>query len=309
MATDQIQNIISKGYSALGTVQQVQDAVGEFLPANINDSLNSLFGRKREDTSVRSVSDFASFLSKKNGLARTNRFYITIQKEGGGNHVLGNSPVITGNPNPLSFLAESASLPGVGLATSEVRRYGYGATERMPTFPIFVDTNISFLGDNTGEIHSFFYKWMNGIIAYDSLHGTSSKSGAPGSRPFEVSYKKNYTCTVNIVCVDDRNKKIISVRLNKAFPIFLGDVSLSWADNDNIMRIPVTFSFFNWERDDIDVGGLLQEKGNILTNLQKVVKVANAVTTLAAVTKPNSIADVVNVVNNTKAAVSAIRNF
>lgn len=301
MATG-INDFIAKGVNTISTVQQIQGAVGEFLPQGLNDSINKLFGRS-ESTTGKSISEFQAFLSKKNGLARTNRFYISIVPEGG-SFLSGNQTI-----KDIPLLAESASLPGIGLATSEVRRYGYGATERMPTFPIFVDTNISFLGDNTGEIHKFFYTWMNGIVTYGSGFGETSASPTSNQQSFEVNYKKKYQCTINIVTVDERNNKIISVTLNKAFPTFIGDVALSWADNDNVMRIPVTFSYFNWKRDDIDVSGLFKEGGNILTNIQKVVKISNAIQTLASLSKPNSVADVLNVVNQSKVAVSAIRNF
>jgi hypothetical protein len=189
-----------------------------------------------------------------------------------------------------------------------VRRIGYGPTERFPYAPIFVDTNFTFLGDNTGTVHSFFNEWMNSVVRFDSHH--LEPTGRTGLDSYEVEYKDQYCVDINITCVDESNQKIMRFTLVDAWPIFLGDVSLGWGSTDEIMRIPVTFTFVRWYKDEIDVSGLLKEGAKTnLSTIQKLMKVGSAIQTLSTLTKPNSIADTINVVNNSKIAVGGLRGL
>lgn len=298
-----INDALAKGYNLAGQANVLASVLP--LPKSMQDGLTKLFGGSKMAAStnpdVRSVNEFRSFLYKKNGLARQNRFYVTITAP----KVMGGR---TEDARDISFLAESTNLPGVSLASTEVRRIGYGPTERFPYAPIFVDTNMSFLGDNTGTVHNFFTEWMNSVLRFDSHH--LEATGRTGLDSYEVEYKDQYCVDIKITCVDEMNQKIMQFTLVDAWPIFLGDVGLGWGAVDDVMRIPVTFTFVRWYKEDIDVSGLLKEGGkSSLTTIQKLIKLGSAIQTLSTITKPNSVADVINVVNNSKIAVGGLRGL
>jgi hypothetical protein len=303
--SDLIGKSISKGRDVVGTANALQD----FLPPSLRQSLNTFVnGRPQNNNSLRNVETFRSLINRLGGVTRTNLFYVSIpvpkMMRGASS---GNSPIIT--DSTVSLLCESTSLPGVSLATSEIRRYGVGPLEKKPYAPIFTDQSFSFIGDNTGKVYNHFYTWLNGIIKYDTLPNNTTVTGYNGLGAYEVEYKEDYAVDVFITCINDVDQEIIICRLHDAYPIFLGDIQLSWAENDSFMRIPVTFTFFNWTLDRININSALQNQGASISNLQKLIQVGSAVQTLASLRKPTGVADIINVVNNAKIATVGLRGL
>lgn len=297
--SNSINGLISKGRDVAGTANALVDLPG--IPDGVRNSVRSLFGtgtglppsRNRRD-----LNNFLSTASKLNGFTRPSYFYIEIAPP----------PMLVSERDTmrnLAFLSESANLPGVSFATSEVRRYGYGATERKPYAPIFVDTNISFFVDGSGLIQKFFYKWMNGIVKFDeTVNGKGATYGRNTLQPFEVNYKDQYATDILITTVDENNNDIVNVRLTKAFPIFMGDISLGWNDTDSIARLPITFSYYNWKIENINVNQVSENRKPGV--VQSLIKASTALQTLSTLRKPNNVADIINVVNNTKLAIGGL---
>lgn len=306
-ALETINTSIAKVQNVVGAVQSLRD----LLPTPVQAGLDSIFNNPSTQTSINSlkgVNRFKSVIERRNGVARTNHFYVTIQ----------NPRVLSGDKLQLEipYLVESASLPGISLATSEVRRYGYGVIERKPYAPIFVDQNLTFLGDNQGAVHAYFTKWMKHIVNFDQF-----AAGSPtpyGARPFEVEFKDNYKTTVTIVAIDEKARKIIEIELQEAYPIFVGDVGMNWSDPDNFMRIPVTFTYFNWKRTDLYISALDQmvganpggALGQTLTALQKFQKVGTAIQTLAGIAKtPRSVAEAAKQIRTTRNVIGSLKGI
>jgi hypothetical protein len=285
----------------LGTVNALKDTLKPFLPPGLVKAIDRFLGFVDAPDSLSDINKFRSTISAKNGLLRTNKFYVEI----------GPPPMMAGAGNEVAkiipFLTEATNVPGMSLATSEIRRYGYGPIERKPYAPVFTDQTFTFLGDGTGQVHQFFYSWMNGIVKSDRMPYSSFGVGYNGLRPFEVEYKSEYATDIRITVLDEANKKVIVVILHEAYPIFMGDTALSWADNDNIMRFPVTFTFFNWSLEEIDLSGLLDSGGGgNLSLLQRILKVGSAIQTISSIRKPTGVADVINIVNNSKIAIGGL---
>lgn len=275
------------------------NALREFLPSEITNSIDSILGGNILPVGSRKgINGFRSTVNALNGLQRPNHFYVTIP----------NPPILRGDIGPilLPFLTESANIPGMALATSDVRRYGYGPTERKPYAPIFVDQQMTFLGDASGTVHKFFYKWMNGIVKSDEF--PRGRPGFNGVRPFEVEYKRQYAVDITITAIDEVDRKIMEVKLYDAFPIAMGDINMSWGQNDSYVSLPITFSYFNWKRTDISIN-LEDLIGEDLSPVQRLLKAGTAIQTLARIKKPNNVADIINVVNNSKIAVGSLGGF
>ncbi len=298
-ASKALNGVISKGRDIAGTANALVDLPG--VPESVKESVRSLFGTGKglkPSQNRRDLNNFLANTSKLNGFTRPSYFYVEIAPP----------PMLTDESTTarnLAFLSESTNLPGVALATTEIRRYGYGPTERKPYAPIFVDTNMSFFVDGAGTIQKFFYKWMNGIVKFDeTVNGRGARYGTNILQPFEVNYKDQYATDILITTVDESNNDIINVRLTKAFPIFMGDISLSWGESDSIARLPITFTYYNWKIEKINVNQVQENRKPGL--IQSLIKASTALQTLATIRKPNGVADIINVVGKTKSAIGGL---
>lgn len=147
----------------------------------------------------------------------------------------------------ISLWCETASLPGVALDYYPVRRYGYGPVENKPFAPKFTDANMTFRSDGNGLVHTFLHAWMRVALNYDFGGAINQTTGAvPGQHPFELSYKEDYMQDVHVLQFDDAGNKVLEVVLREAYPVYVGDVPLSWGSIDEYSRIPATFTFIGW---------------------------------------------------------------
>lgn len=297
--SDSINGVISKGFGVAGAVS----AVAPILPEPLRKSLNSVFGfGGTGPTGRKNIAGFLSAVNKYQGLARTNHFYVSVPTPPVV-ATLGGSERLTSREIP--FLCESASLPGVSLATSEVRRYGSGVIEKKPYAPIFTDQAFTFYGDNTGAVHKFFYSWLNGIVKYDERIPVG-RMGKNNAFPFEVEYKTEYAVDITITCINEADQTISEVVLQDAYPIFLGDVSLSWSENDSFVKFPVTFTYYNWKLTTMNVNAAIRSPQNNLSTIQRLVKAGTAIQTLATLRRPSGVADIVNVIGNSRIALGGL---
>jgi hypothetical protein len=147
----------------------------------------------------------------------------------------------------LKYWCEVGQLPGISVATHEVRRYGYGPFERKPTTVTFKDINVTLLSDGNGNNWDLFQKWIQYIHNFDLERAGNGRTNTNfGMRIFQTNYKVNYATDIRIKSYDDTGKLKLHIKLCEAYPIFLGDINLSWGDTNSIMRIPLTFTFFTW---------------------------------------------------------------
>ena len=240
---------------------------------------------------------------KKHSIARTNRFEVLVSL-----------PTMLAPYNNsethrlLQLRCDSASVPGVSLTTEDVKRYGYGLTEKIPTGAQMGDFACSFVGDAEGLVYKLFYRWTNGIVKWDEKPNAAGKISYNKLRPYEFEYKENYASTIQILTYDENEDKLLSYTLYDAFPIGIGEIQYNWGDNDNLVRIPVNFAYSYFKVDTIDEdivfkAGAANELGLIGT----LVKVGTAVQTLASLRKPTSVADALNVANNAKLVIGNLK--
>lgn len=153
----------------------------------------------------------------------------------------------SGMRNNLQFMAEATNLPGVSLATTEIRRHGYGVIEKKPYVPIFTDINMVFRSDANGDLYTFFQTWMKMIINFDGRASINSVTGVlPKQGMYEVAYKKNYMSTVTIHLMNATGQEPIEIVLVEAYPIFLGEVPLAWQSQNDYVKIPIKLTFRDW---------------------------------------------------------------
>lgn len=252
-----------------------------------------LFGALKGTSTSKPSGKYGDFLSefRKKSFARTNLFEITLFPP---KVMIGEKLTYS-----LHLYAESATLPGLNFATSDVRRYGYGPLEKKPYAPIFNDVTISFLVDGTGDLYKYFYKWLNRIVSTDQyINGNSNSKNGLGA--FEVEYKDDYKTQINISTFDEAGNAVLNSQIVDAVPISISDTQLSWGENDQIMRLQITFSYFQHILLDPDSREPSSGVTKPLSGLQQLVKAGTALQTLSSLRKPRSVGDVINVVNNAK---------
>lgn len=277
---------IDNAMNVLGTVA----AVSSFLNLNSKTPGNS------------KLTNFYASL-KKHSMARTNRF-----------EVLMSLPKILASYNNseshrlLQLRCDTASVPGVTLTTEDVRRYGYGLSEKIPTGAQVGDFSCSFIGDAEGLVYKLFYRWMNGIVKWDEKPNASGKISYNKLRPYEFEYKENYASIIQLLTYDENEDKLLSYTLYDAFPVAIGEIQYNWGDNDNLVRIPVNFAYSYFKVDNIDEDIVFKPgAANELGLIGTLVKVGTAVQTLASLRKPRSVADALNVANNAKLVIGNLK--
>lgn len=259
-------------------------------------------GTNTKPTAQNIVSDVAGYQSKigKYGLGRTTLGLAVINHPKTLDNLANGATHRETNEFILPVYCDTFSLPGVSLSSSDVRMHGYGITEKRPTGSIFIDVNLSFVGDGEGQIHKYFYNWMNSIVRFDQSSHLRDRNN---NMRYDVSYKEDYAVQIGLFVYNETNDQITQIVLNEAWPIFMGDVQMNWADSHNLQRIPITFTYRGWNYLDDNVnrtGSGIPEEGI----LSKAMKTLNAVKTLSTIRKPQNIGDMLNIVSNGAAIAS-----
>lgn len=200
------------------------------------------------------VSNFRAELNKKD-LLRPNLFHVQFSLPSG----LLNVGDFARNQEAVSHLqywCEGTSLPGVILQTYQGQQLGYGPIEQRPLLHTYSEPQFTFIFDSASTNHNLFYDWINLIINTDFSEGpnaatkTSSRgfneTGTQVYYPSELSYKEEYVVDLRVVVFDSTGIPAKVIVLRDAFPKAIGDISLSWMDNNSYMRLPIQFAYTDW---------------------------------------------------------------
>lgn len=154
----------------------------------------------------------------------------------------------------VTFEIEQTTLPGIALATQEIRRNGFGPISMMPYTSIFDTVPITVRSDSDGKLYDFFSQWMKLISRFDmqDINSYSDRlKPTSNSQPYEISYRKDYSTIATIKVFNDTGKATTIIDLIDCFPIHIGNVSLDWSSNA-ILKFPATLTFTNWYSRNID---------------------------------------------------------
>lgn len=214
-----------------------------------------LFGDNPRAQNMSSVQKMSAVLNSLN-IQHTNMYRVLIGTPPG----LFNLPIVSSNnfgdrgaplrnnstQEVLSFFCTDINLPGVSLATTEIRRHGIGPFEKKPYVPIMADTTFQFIADGEGFITQYFHEWIRYIINYSM--GDKGMNGRRYSlNAYEVDYKVNYSTDIIIQIFDKTSRLVKEYTLYEAYPLQIGEVQMSYASTDELMRLPVTFTFRDFE--------------------------------------------------------------
>lgn len=213
------------------------------------------------------IQNFKSVLDQNDGLVRISHFKIEVPTPRGMKNVsaaqvptTGNSTIdtilntydyYTGGVHPygtylLPFYCSSAILPGLGILTSDIYRYGYGAIQRKPYGVVFNDMMCSMYLDGKGNIKNWFNNWTSLIINTNTSKGINSKAKISGAYAYEFGYLEDYAVDLNVIGYTPEGKEAVVITLTEAYPNFIGDIQLDWRAKNTNALMQVSFTYKDW---------------------------------------------------------------
>lgn len=181
------------------------------------------------------------------GLARTNKFMVSLPSIGGGSAgILG---AITGSLGQAqrNVLCTNATLPGKQILTHD-RRIGI-EQQKVSYGYAMDDVTLQFVETSTLPIRNYFESWIS------TIHDTSPGNQDKNVINYPTEYKKRVTIhqlaspipTLGFAGGLDLNVSTYSCALVDAFPTTLGEISYN-NDLDGYVTFSVTMSYRFWER-------------------------------------------------------------
>jgi hypothetical protein len=132
------------------------------------------------------------------------------------------------NIRKILLFCESATIPGIGLATSQSRTFG--EFTEMPHEKLFQNTVLSFYVDNSMNIKEMFDSWILNIQD-------------PNNRTF--NYYNDYVTDLTIKAGDTSDQSRYAVTLRECYPQTISPLQMSLAGRD-VLKLDVTFAYRNW---------------------------------------------------------------
>ena len=133
----------------------------------------------------------------------------------------------------LSYLCESAEMPGKSFEIERVKIYGPGYN--VPYLTTYQNIALTFLCTNAHSDRELFDLWMNSII-------NQNKNNVR----FQKGKNSEYLSHIDIVQYDSQEKEIYKVQLIDAFPASIAPQQLAWSD-DGFQRLTVSFLYQKYE--------------------------------------------------------------
>lgn len=257
--------------------------------------LNGTQPRRR--TAGFDIEEFKSVIGQR-GILPTNLFLVTISSPSlGVENLMRNQRL---DNRALTFFCHRTDLPGVMLATETNQPLGVGPIERYPHNALFGDLELEFIGDSNGRILSFFHNWFNQIVKYNSDKVYDNF--------YKVGYKDSYECTIQIDVYNQFSNKVLQYKLINAFPFRLNQTQMEWSPSNEFMKIGVGFHYKTWYTDQLTPEAY-GDQATGLSTVQQLIKAGTIAQTIAALKKPQSIGDIINVINNANIISGGLSDF
>ena len=144
----------------------------------------------------------------------------------------------------MEFYATMIDLPGAGVGTTNIVRYGYGASEKQPFAPLFDDIQMTFYNDVNSNNLTYFQGWLSRIQNFN-MSGGINNTNLSGISPYEGYYKDDYAVDPWVILLSETGEEQVVYRVRKLFPVQIFNTRMAWAAKD-IMGVSVYFNFMDW---------------------------------------------------------------
>jgi len=180
------------------------------------------------------MNNFRAYTNK--GLTKACRFVVHIK---GGNLI----PAALGNQTAtvfldgLSYLCESAELPGRAFMNIDARYYG--PNQKLPFQSVYQDFNATFICRSESLEREFFDDWMTIINPINT---------------WDFNYRNDYSALIDVFQFKENNEPNYLFTLLDAYPIIVNPQPVSWESNE-FQKLMVTFTYTHWRRPNDPVAG------------------------------------------------------
>ena len=185
------------------------------------------------------IDDLKSTVAKKGGLAPANRFNVIFTPPSQSllnlnvENILGS--IISGgfsagnlinDPRDISILCKSVSLPGRTLSTFE-HQHDRQQNKYPYTF-IDEDVTMTFHLTNDYYMRNMLEQWQSGIFNTES---------------YVTGFKNDYSVDVIIQQLNQKNRPVYGVKLEKAYPVYYESITLDNSQDSSVTEMSVTFAY------------------------------------------------------------------
>jgi len=168
------------------------------------------------------LSTFLHNILQADGLSKPSRFICSVTNPPGLSFPLMEAGY-------LDLLCHQAELPGVTLATSDIKIYG--PSSKFPYQRTYSDLTLSFYVTNAMLEKQFFDAWMQVINPLET---------------FDFAYKTDYITTISVFQFDELGNVTYAVDFLEAYPIAVDRMGLDWSQ-DGFHQLPITFAYRYWQ--------------------------------------------------------------
>lgn len=244
------------------------------------------------------ISQFKSSIDRVGGVAHSSLFEVTFT----------GASIARALDNPkdekkifgereLTLFCKSVNAPGMAITTLPFEPVG-----QLPrVFPKKLQNNpiaAIFMVDSDHHVLRFFHRWVQTIVNYGTKGG-GQFSEVDGKLPYEIGYKKDYSCRLTIKHYSNQSNpdKYYEMIFDNAFPIAIGDLNFAWENNDQYLTLPISFSYdrieFSGEKTGTSSSNFSRGR-NLLDTLGAVAGFADVVEQTFKSGRPRSIQDAIN---------------
>ena len=261
------------------------------------------------------INEFKSVMNKYGGPAKSNLFVMALipsvsTQRGVGTVFTRKNEYI--DPGELRFFCSEVSVPPVNINVAFYRANSIDIAQSMPTNLTTPSINATFMLDSEHRVLSFFHSWMQEIINYNARNGLLSSVGE-NQLPYEIGYKSDYTCTLEIThfktnAKGDGIEQGYTYQFDNAFPTEVGGKNFSWMPNDSIASFTVNFTASSYSFTAAEFGSPV----NILSRGNGFLDVLTSVgfrgQTVQQRNLPTSVQDAINTFTTVRNDFRTVRN-
>ena len=191
-----------------------------------------------EATSGNSIENVLSSFRRNESYAQPNRYEVLIFPPDGGRSWPESNLIsrVRGDAREISLRCESVTLPGRNLSSSPDTNV-HGPLREVVNNVNYADS-IPMVFQASADLRErvFFEKWQ-----YTAFN----------PKTWNVGYYNDYIGTVEIYLLDKNNQRKYGLKLYECFPKSIAQTDLSYASNNEIIKLTVDMNFRYWETLDI----------------------------------------------------------
>ena len=188
------------------------------------------------------MNDIISTFHSKDGYAQPNRYEVLIfpptkPASGGENLSRGDiSQISSKDKREISLRCESITLPGRNLSTTGDTNY-HGPVKTIVN-NVNYDDSVKMVFQSSSDLRErvFFEKWQYAAF---------------NPKTWNVGYYNDYVGSVFIYLLDKQDQRRYGLKLWEAFPKSIAPTDLSYAGNNEIIKLSVNMNFRYWSSVDI----------------------------------------------------------